>query len=231
MQRLVMPFKRQMMLCGYKNAQYLQHWKYPHYGVDISTIQGNAGKDHTIYASGDGTVVAVGQDQKLGWGIAILYRDALNHNTGESRDLIARYMHLPEAWVQTGETVRAGTPLGPEGKEGTTDYHLHLEFDTDTQWPAYSPQVAGGTFWKRGIDSTVNPSHLLHVGQDQEIVEPTYNPEWLNPEDFAIPKIPGEINISVDDSRYLRLKEKYDALELKHNEVLSVLVELVEKYG
>ena len=40
MHKLIMPFKRQMMLCGYKNAEYQKYWGYPHYGVDISTIQG-----------------------------------------------------------------------------------------------------------------------------------------------------------------------------------------------
>lgn len=188
MQKLIMPFKRQMMLCGYKNAQYLTYWKYAHYGVDISTIQGGAGTDPIIYASGDGVVVAAGKDNSLGYGVAVLYKDCYNHKTGKACDLVARYMHMQEIYVTTGQTVKAGDKLAVEGKEGTGDYHLHIEFDTDTTWPVYTPQVAAGkTFWKKGTDSTVNPSHVLHVGEGQEIVKPTYNPAWLNAEDFVIP--------------------------------------------
>lgn len=210
MQKLIMPFKRQMMLCGYKNAKYLANWKYPHYGIDVSTIQGKAGDDHIIYASGDGVVVSVGEDSSLGWGLAVLYKDCHNHHTGQTRDLVARYMHMPAVYVIKDQAVKAGDKLAIEGKEGTGDYHLHLEFDTDSQWPVYSPQVAAGkTFWKKGSDSAVNPSHVLHVGTGQEIVKPTYNPAWLNAEDFVIPAITVE---TVPKAEYDALQAKYDAL-------------------
>ena len=45
-------------------------------------------------------------------------------------------------------------------------------------------------FWLRGTDTTVNPSTVLHIGPGQVIVEPTYNPTWLNPEDREIPELP-----------------------------------------
>jgi len=190
-QKLAMPFVRQMMLCGYKNLQYQKHWGYAHYGIDVSSIQGGAGDDPAVYASGSGTVLAVGKDAKLGWGICVLYPGALNHKTGKAQDVTARYMHLRSVSCKAGDKVEAKTKLGVEGKEGTTDYHLHLEFDTDTtpQYATWSPQVAGSTFWKKGVDSTVNPSFLLHVGEGQAVVKPTYNPAWLNQEDFVIPAL------------------------------------------
>lgn len=190
MQKLIMPLKKQMMLCGYKNAQYLKYWGYQHYGIDLSSIQGGAGTDAHIYASGDGIVLAAGRDSRLGGAIAVLYYDVLNHGTGETMDLTARYMHLTSVSVKAGDKVKAGDVLGVEGKEGTQDYHLHLEFDTDTspRYAAWTPQVAGSDFWKKGVDSTVNPSHVLHVGEDQVIAEPAFNEAWLNPEDLVIPK-------------------------------------------
>lgn len=194
MQRLIMPFKRQMMLCGYKNAEYKKHWGYHHYGVDISTIQGSAGTDPTVYASGNGIVTAAGMDDRLGYGVCVFYPDTYNRQSGQSADVTARYMHLRSVMVKVGDAVKPGTALGVEGKEGTKDYHLHLEFDTDVKYPQYSPQVKGGMFWKKGVDTTVNPSHLLHVGEGQVIVEPTYNPAWLNPEDFTIPALPVELD-------------------------------------
>ena len=192
MQYLIMPFTRCMMLCGYKNPQYTKYWGYPHYGVDISTIQGGASDDHRILASGEGVVLAAGKDSRLGYGAAVLYQDVLNHHTGETISVVGRYMHMKSLLVKEGDTVQAGPVIGEEGKEGTADYHLHLEFDTDVT-PAYatwSPQVAGtGGFWKKGVDSTVNPSYLLYVGPGQSLEKPTYNPAWLNPEDFAIPPL------------------------------------------
>jgi murein DD-endopeptidase MepM/ murein hydrolase activator NlpD len=223
MQKLIMPFKRQMMLCGYKNPEYLRHWGYPHYGIDVSTIQGKAGTDATVYASGEGKVVAAGKDAKLGYGIAVLYPSVRNHKTGEVYDLIARYMHLRSISVTVGNTVTVGTPLGVEGKEGTGDYHLHLEFDTDTKWPTYTPQVAGSNFWKKGTDSTVNPSVVLHVSPDQVIVEPTYNPIWLNPEDFIIPSLYGDLN-------YQALYEDEKLARLAAEERIFLLTSKVDEY-
>ena len=202
-QRLIMPLVRQMMLVGYKNAEYKKHWGYPHYGIDLSSIQGGAGTDPVIYASGDGDVVAVGRDNTLGWGIAVRHLDCISRD-GEQRDLILRYMHLTSAAVKVGDTVKAGDVLGVEGKEGTADYHLHLEMDTDTDWPAYSPQVsAGHVFWKKGIDTTVNPSLWLWVGKGQSLAPPTYNPAWLNAEDFNIPELADEAAEKEETAMYM----------------------------
>ncbi len=219
MQKLIMPFKKQMMLCGYKTEEYKKYWGYAHYGIDVSTIQGKAGDDHTIYASGDGVVVLAGKDNKLGYALCVLYPDAYNRQNGRSSDVIARYMHMKSIMVKTGDTIRRGAPLGVEGKEGTGDYHLHLEFDTDVNYPAYTPQVAGSNFWKKGVDTTINPTYMLHVATDQEVVKPTYNPAWLNSEDFNIPKI------SLTSSELVsNFKPKYkvgDVVELAEGKIYS----------
>ena len=210
MQRLIMPFKSQMMLCGYKVRPYLEERGYPHYGVDISTIQGQKGKDPTVYASGHGVVVLAGWDERLGGALCVFYPDVYNHETGKSENVVARYMHLASVAVKTGDAVKVGDKLGVEGKEGTDDYHLHLEFDTDIKYPAYSPQVANSSFWKKGTDSTWNPSNVLYVGEGQEVVKPTYNPAWLNPEDMAIPHVPVELDYK---AMYIKAKAKLDSIE------------------
>lgn len=201
MQKLLMPFQSQMMLCGYKNPNYRKHWGYDHYGVDISTIQGGAGSNHNIYASGAGQVVAYGFDNSGGNVIVVIYPDACNHYTKKSCDLVARYMHLASITAKKGQAVRVGDVLGAEGKTQTGDYHLHIEFDTDTKWSCYSPQVsskddtqsaAQGNILMKGTDSVVNPSHIFHLGDNQKIVPSTYNPTWLNPEDKSIPSLPAE---------------------------------------
>lgn len=198
MQKLIMPFKSQMMLCGYKNPNYKKYWKFDHYGVDISTIQGNAGTDHNIYASGDGEVISCGWDNSGGNVVIVKYPQVYNRAKHEYKDLIARYMHLKSINVKAGTKLSAGTIIGEEGKSATGDFHLHIEFDTDTKYPNYSPQVssrddsktvAQGNILRHGIDSSVNPSDIFYIGRDQKIVAPTYNPAWLNQCDFNIPKL------------------------------------------
>lgn len=229
-QKLVLPFTRCMMLCGYKNAEYTKYWGYPHYGIDVSTIQGGASDDPTVRASGEGEVLAAGKDSRLGYGVAVLYRGAYNHKTGKAVDVVGRYMHLKSVSVKAGDLVKAGTPLGVEGKEGAADYHLHLEFDTDIT-PAYAtwtPQVAGtGGFWKKGVDSTVNPSYILYIGASQSLVAPTYNPAWLNNEDFNIPKLSNEDkdceNCKKLEEQLNILEEKYQNIEKKLQEIKDII--------
>jgi len=187
-QRLLLPFASQMLLCGYQNALYRAHWGYSHYGIDISARQ--AGADERVLASACGKVLAVGHDNSLGWGLAVLYPDCAGPD-GTIKSLVARYLHLQSVKVAAGDLVLPWTILGTEGKEGTTDYHLHLELDTDIEWPVHTPQVARGhTFWKKGSDTTVDPSLWLHAAGGRTAVEPTYNPAWLNPQDLAFSQAP-----------------------------------------
>lgn len=229
MQKLILPFQKQMMLCGYKNPEYTKHWGYPHYGIDISAAQAVA--DKTLYASGEGIVIACGFDNSGGNVIVVLYKDCYNHSTGKSCDLIARYMHLASIDVSANQKVTTGQILGVEGNTKTGDFHLHLEFDTDTAYSVYSPQVSGkddnltvaqGNILHKGTDTTVNPSHILHIGDGQVIVNPTYNPAWLNSEDFTIPMASTP---SIQD-----YKTMYDALKTKHDGLIDALGAVINKY-
>lgn len=192
-----------MILTGYKTAQYKKSWGYPHYGIDISSIQGGqTTKDNMIRASGDGMVmwcrydVPTGGAKSLGWAIAIKYDNCISRD-GKVSDLIVRYMHSQYYIDQYGVThdgyykdsngrrilgekiiagriVKAGEPIAMEGKVGTADYHVHFEMDTDTNYPEYTPQVsAGHSGWPQGRDSTVNPS--LWLWQDSAHKTVPYN--------------------------------------------------------
>lgn len=210
--KLTLPFNKSMYLCGYKVNPYKEYWGYPHYGVDISAKEANG--NMYVLASGDGKVLAAEKDNTLGGGIAILYKDC-ESRYGEKIDIVARYMHLSALNVKTGDIVKRGDVIGHEGKEGTQDYHLHLEFDTDTVYPTYSPQVDNRhTFWMKGIDTTVNPSLWLWMGDGQELVSPTYNPAWLNAEDFNIPKCKEENameKLPINENIPLDTEDGYDA--------------------
>ena len=210
--KLTLPFNKSMMLCGYKSGPYREFWGYPHYGIDISAKEANG--NMYVLASGDGVVLACAKDNTLGGGIAILYKDC-ESRYGERADIIARYMHLSALNVEKGDVVKRGQVIGYEGKEGTESEHLHLEFDTDTLYPTYSPQVSNNhTFWMKGIDSTVNPSLWLWCGESQQLVIPTYNPAWLNAEDFNIPEIKEETEMA-------------DIIKLPINEDIPLFIEKV----
>ena len=232
MQKLLMPFNKCMMLCGYKNPEYTKYWGYKHYGVDISTIQGNASNDHRVLASGDGTVIDCGFDNSGGNIILIRYNDVYNHKTGKVQSLIARYMHLASINVKAGQNVSALEAIGIEGKSQTKGYHLHIEFETDINYPYHSPQVSGrddkltrkqGNILLHGPeDATINPSHIFYIGEGQTIVEPTYAPNWLNSEDLIIPKLDNNIYEEYKKALSELAKEKNKTASLK-NDILNIL--------
>ncbi len=202
------------MLCGYKTQRYLNAWGYPHYGIDISTYQGKKVPDHTIYASGVGTVVAAGWDSKLGGALCIRYDDVYNHRTGKTISVIARYMHMEKVLVKQGDTVRLDTPIGIEGKEGTSNYHLHLEFDTDLNYPKWTPQVSKGlSFWVKGTDSTVNPSCLLYQDKNHTTLPDNWEDGWLNQEDKNIPFV-DESTIKWDELRGILESAGIETIEM-----------------
>ena len=238
-QRLLLPFKRGMIICGYKTAIYrspkpVGHG-YEHYGIDVSSIQGVNQADHFVRASGDGEVVhcvydrVSGGAQSLGWALAIRYNGCISRD-GSVRDLIVRYMHSPTCYVQKGQTVRAGDKLLDEGMVGTSGYHVHVEMDTDTRqgYANWTPQVsAGHGGWvgpsKGAVDSTVNPSLWLWQS-DAAQLEPYYagwNRAWINAVDTSIPHVPADNNdelrerLTAAEADLAAAKKKIEELEAK----------------
>lgn len=239
MQKLIMPFRsNQMLLCGYKHPKYKQIWNFSHYGIDISAHYGKG--DTTIIASGEGKVVACGYDNSGGNVIVVQYFEAYNENTGKYADVIARYMHLSKISVTTGQTVKHGDTLGLEGNTKTTDYHLHLEFDSDTKYPCYSPQVssaddkktaAQGNILRKGTDSSLNPVYLLHITGGQTIVPTSYANSTLVSEADKNYKIIATTAALSDTAGYKVLYEKalaeMQAEKNKYDALVSGIKELI----
>ena len=235
-QKLLMPFKNSMIICGYKTAQYRKSWGYEHYGIDISTWQGIIQPDHYIRASGEGTVVAVGDDGSLGKGIAIVYKDC-ESRTGEIKSLTARYMHMAKIYVKQGQKVKAGEIIADEGKEGTTSYHLHFELDTDITWATYTPQVSkyNHNFWHKGKDTTVNPS--LWLWQSNIAVTTPYNfsnKAWINLGiDDNIPKIENNNELETLKKENESLKKENESLKQENKklkEIISQIIKIANNY-
>ena len=86
-----------------------------HHGIDIFAPRGTP-----LLASGDSTVIRVGQRER-GGNIVVLH--------DEARDLLLYYAHLDEYLVRRGERVTAGDVVGTMGNTGnavTTPPHLHI---------------------------------------------------------------------------------------------------------
>jgi murein DD-endopeptidase MepM/ murein hydrolase activator NlpD len=209
LQKLILPYKSCKVVAGYKRPAYRSYWGYDHYGCDYVGVS-----NLDIIASGNGTVLTAGYDNNVGNTVCILYPDAYNHKTGKTQSLIARYMHLKSISVKVGQKVKAGDKIGVEGATGRGNWssHLHIEFDTDTKWPNYSPQVAGANLIKKGIDSTVNPSHVFHKGRGQSISN-YGTPNYTVQDDWMLPEIAGE---TVTATEFDALAKLYDALMDDH---------------
>lgn len=216
-QKLRFPFKRGMIICGYKTKKYLSIWGYHHYGIDVSTKQGYSKPlaDDTIYASGKGTVVVCEKDSSLGMAIAIQYDNCESHD-GKVKNLVFRYMHSDpkNCMVKLGQKVTLGTPITKEGKVGTEDYHLHVEADTDTSYPRYSPQVKGSNQgWKHGTDSSVNISDYLWVDDNYKQDKFSWKDRTYINE--------GDDVLSYASSETIDWKSKYETLVSKLKELIK----------
>lgn len=159
-QKLILPLNKTRLTASYKNAAYKTRYGFTHYGIDQESTIGNT----TIYASGKGTLIAKGWDELAGNVVVVKYPAAYNHKTGEYEDVIFRYYHLSSisANIPTGtDQITKDTVLGQYGGSGMGemnhwDPHLHVEADTDTDYPCYSPTFTGSGSIIKGTNAGAN---------------------------------------------------------------------------
>ena len=131
-------------------------------GCSAST---STNSDRTVWGSGVGTVLLAGYDNVLGNVLVIRY-DNCQLTTGATKNLIQRIFHLDRIDVKQGQSITKDTRIGLYGNTGkyTTGPHLHVEFDTDTSYPSYSPTIStSSNIIKAGTDSTVRPAEVMYV--------------------------------------------------------------------
>ena len=193
-QKLILPIDKCAFSAGYKNAAYLKQQGYAHYGVDLYSEVGNT----TVKAIGNGKVIAAGLDgatdsNRLGRCCVIVYQDVELHD-GMVCGLACRMFHFDSLNVSAGQFVTKGDVIGQYGNTGSTlvngqrmGKHLHIEFDTDTQYPAYAVGIktSGNVIKKGTIDSTLDPSTVWYLGKGQTI-RGIYD-GWYKQEDIDLP--------------------------------------------
>lgn len=191
-QLLTLPIQRMGITAGYKNAKYLAQFGFGHYGIDAVSETG----DRTVYALGNGTVLAAGLDgtagdySGMGWVTVIRYDKVYLPYNGNVTNLIATTFHHEAGSIQVkaGDKVTAQTVIARYGNTGGTTIngnkmgnHLHLQFDTDTSFPFYCFGISGNgsKLLRRGIaDSTVNPFLVLAADVDRKQFAYTRDSGW-----------------------------------------------------
>ena len=163
-QKLIMPINKCRITAGYQNSNYAKEFGYTHFGVDMTDKDR---KDYTVYASGNGKVTHAGFNSSGGNVIVIVYRSCELSN-GNTCDIVLRYFHLKSIKVKVGQNVNKDTVIGLYGNTGySSGAHLHLEVDTDADYPNYTPQIsssASNSVLKKGVASTMlNPTQVLWV--------------------------------------------------------------------
>lgn len=181
-QLLTLPIDDCKLNAGYKASKYLATYKIQHYGWDLGSVSGS----RPLRGMGWGTIIAAGMDgandkDRLGNCLVIVYPGVLCRD-GKVRDLSCRMFHMDSIAVKAGQEIGPETILGRYGATGNPAYcsgpHLHIEFDTDTEYPAYAFGVAGGKVIKRGtVDSSLSPSQVFCLGDGQELV---LNQSWVS---------------------------------------------------
>ena len=158
-QKLILPINDARITAGYKNANYKKQFGYTHYGVDMTDKNK---KTLTVWGSGVGEVVEAGWSNTGGNVVVAIYKDC-QLTDGSVKDLVIRYYHLDSITVKKGQAITKDTKLGIYGNTGASSgAHLHIEVDTDTKYPCYTPQIAKGSgVLKAGTDSTLNPVKCL----------------------------------------------------------------------
>lgn len=139
--RLILPINRARLTASWKTAAYRQRFGFEHYGIDMVSAAG----DTLVYASGEGTVLAAGRDSVLGNCLVVRYRDALNRESEQERDVICRMFHFDRLLVGKNAKLTKDTPIGRYGNTGmySIGAHLHLEMDTDLAYPFHTPTLLG----------------------------------------------------------------------------------------
>ena len=163
-QKLILPINKCRITAGYKNANYAREFGYTHYGVDMTDKDR---KDYTVFASGKGKVTHAGYNRSGGNVVVIVYRDCQLSN-GDTCDIVLRYFHLKSIKVRVGQNVNKDTIIGLYGNTGySSGAHLHLECDTDVNYPNYTPQISSSSsnsVLKKGVASTMlNPTQVLWI--------------------------------------------------------------------
>lgn len=172
-QLLYYPMEDCTISAGFKNARYKKAYGYPHYGVDFDSKRR---VDFETLSSGNGTVIGVEKNKNsLGCVIVIQYDNVYYPAKNTIVSVIMRKYHSDKAYVRVGQKVKALQPIGKVSGDSSKGHdHDHTEFDLDTKYPFYTPQVsesASRMLVRKGANdkTMINPLDILVVNKEQAV--------------------------------------------------------------
>lgn len=174
-QKLILPLNKCMLTVGYKNEWYPRKYRgQTHYGVDMVHRDGIT----TLYGCGNGKVFLCGYDNICGNVLIVKYENCILKD-GRIKNIVVRYFHLDRLCVKNGDDVDINTVLGYYGRTGVqvNGSHLHVEVDTDFDYPEYTPCLKGNSNILKASpkgypDTTINPTYVFYIKES--------NPEKQN---------------------------------------------------
>lgn len=185
-------------------------------------------------------MIACGMDgataaQRMGNAIVLVFPD-VERNDGNTTSLACRMFHLDSIAVKAGQTVKRGDVLGVYGNTGanTSGPHLHVEFDTDVQYPQYAVGIkASGNIIKKGTkDTTADPSKVWYVGPGQALHDgwggSGVSSGWIAQNDLDVPKLPEEAASAGYKALYETEVQKVEALKAEMREIIGRMQNIVK---
>lgn len=171
-EKAIMPLNNARITAGYKNPAYEKKMKFKHYGIDMADLKR---ADLSVYAPFKMKIVEAGTDNVMGItliGVSVNPIDIHHGPKKGSSRLVVRMAHLAKIHVKEGDVVspedKKIADYGMTGIHGNSP-HLHVELDTDIEYPQYSPTLGrSSNIWKEGTDSTVNPMDVFKVDSEGE---------------------------------------------------------------
>jgi murein DD-endopeptidase MepM/ murein hydrolase activator NlpD len=143
---LYYPVAKPRVSQGYGKTKFTR-WYTFHNGIDYAGATGD-----TIYAAGDGTVLATGNQGKYAYGKWI----AIDHGNG----LVTLYGHLSSQSVSKGDKVKKGGKIGLMGSTGySTGPHVHFTVFAKNSFEIVPSTKVKGLVIPTGAH--INPSKYL----------------------------------------------------------------------
>lgn len=143
---------------------------YPHFG-----FKGHNGLDlqtgeQYVYAAHDGTVVEAQHVPARGLGIGIMTDSLVNLDTSGNHYAKTRYWHLKQLFVDAGDKVTVGQPIGVSDNTGySAGNHLHFELQPMDKDSGGHPYL---TFNGNGIGAAIDPEPFFcgEYAVDQKLI-------------------------------------------------------------
>lgn len=128
---------------------------YPKFGMRAHNGNDLVAGEQTVFASHDGVVVEAQKVPARGLGIGLMTHTPVELDESGTHYAKTRYWHLKQLFVDVGDTIKKGQPLGISDNTGySSGNHLHFELQPMDKDAGGHPYLA---FNANGIGAAIDP--------------------------------------------------------------------------